>query len=127
MVSKLLLLQSFNNLFDTFLKNVVDRFPNDSELTKNVKLMNTLRRSNATLIVKFWYSYIYVQYKNMIDNLDHSFLYVNFLENKNMTDVFAILSNISIMLQKLSMDDISYFMQDLLKISKLSELYHSTV
>jgi hypothetical protein len=104
----------------------MNKFPNDVDLMKNNKVLHTLRRSNVTLIIKFWYSYIYVQYKEMIDNLDNAFIFTNFLGNKNMTDVFIILSHIGILLQQLPTDDVSHFMKDILKISKLSELYNNS-
>ena len=89
-----------------------------------------VKRSNVTLVIKFWYLYIYKVYKTNIDNHDITFFDIDFLKNgstnSTSSDIFIIISNISQLLYQL--DDIctNQFMLQIYNISKLSELYHNS-
>ena len=68
MATKSASLKAFNTHFNEFVEDIINVFPDNTDIrsAKNLVLMS--RKANVTLIIKVWYSYIYSPYKELIDS-----------------------------------------------------------
>lgn len=66
--NKSLLLKSFyKQLFD-FLDDIIHIMPDNQELVKSKVYFTTLKQANPTLIIKIWYQYILLPYRDLIES-----------------------------------------------------------
>lgn len=79
--NKSLLLKSFyKQLFD-FLDDIISIMPDNHELVKSKVYFTTLKQANPTLIIKIWYQYILLPYRELIEGGN-----VDFFLDKDYTD-----------------------------------------
>ena len=73
MTSKSASLKAFNTHFDEFVNDVINVFPENTDIKSAKNIVVMTRKANVTLIVKVWYSYVYSPYKDKIDSGDLEF------------------------------------------------------
>jgi hypothetical protein len=74
MADKSSILKAFNNHFFDFVDNVISVIDDNAELQYGKSSLLTIKKANPTLIVKMWYSRIYVPYKDFIEKGDIEFM-----------------------------------------------------
>lgn len=128
MTDKSNILKTFNNQFFAFLDDVIRVFPDNVDIATGKKSFEMIRMANASLIIKSWYSYVYSQYKESIDNGD-----VDYFVNKDYQSDLQSVSNNGEVLRIIdslrepikNMDDANkaHTVKYLQILSKLSEAY----
>jgi|LauGreSuBDMM15SN_2_FD.fasta_scaffold87705_1 predicted component of viral defense system (DUF524 family) len=66
--SKSLLLKSFHKQLFDFLDDIISIVPDNQELVKSKVYFTTLKQANPTLIIKIWYQYIFMPYRDLIES-----------------------------------------------------------
>ena len=88
MTDKSTILKGFNTHFFDFLDDIAGIIDNNEEILTSKVFFETIKKANPTMIIKCWYLYVYVPYKDIIDSGDASY----FLEKDYVHDV-STLSN----------------------------------
>jgi len=88
MSDKTTILRAFNTHLFEFLDDIISVFPDNVDIVASKTSLEFTKKANPTLIVKIWYSYIYLPYAEIIDagNLD-------FFINKDYSGDLSGLSN----------------------------------
>ena len=130
---RLTLTKSFNTLFMQFMDDVVVILPNDSQYKKDVKqarnYFELLKNMNPALIIKIWFSNIFLPYQKEIQSNDIvSFMLKKNYENDlstlgNAKDVIEIVNNLKGPIGSMTEDQKDLMMQYLRKLSILSKSY----
>lgn len=128
MADKSNILKTFNNQFFAFLDDIRRVFPDNVDIATGKKSFEMLRLANASLIIKSWYSYVYSQYKESIDNGD-----VDYFVNKdyqsdlqtvaNNGEVMRIIDSLRDPIKNMDEANKAHTVKYLQILSKLSEAY----
>lgn len=88
MADKTTILRAFNSHLFEFIDDIISVFPDNVDIVASKTSLEFTKKANPTLIVKIWYSYIYLPYAEIIDagNLD-------FFINKDYSGDLSGLSN----------------------------------
>lgn len=88
MSDKTTILRAFNAHLFEFIDDIISVFPDNVDIVASKTSLEFTKKANPTLIVKIWYSYIYLPYAEIIDagNLD-------FFINKDYSGDLSGLSN----------------------------------
>ena len=75
MSDKSTVLRAFNTHFFEFVDDVIAVIEDNDELKYAKKSLETIKKANPTLIVKVWYSMVFIPYKDVIEagNIDFFF------------------------------------------------------
>jgi hypothetical protein len=130
MATKSASLKAFNTHFDEFVEDIINVFPDNTDIrsAKNLVLMS--RKANVTLIVKVWHSYIYSQYKKEIDSGDLDF-FINkdygkdFTGVSNASDIMKSIDSLRAPIKDMSDANKEHSLKYIQNLCKLSELYNS--
>jgi hypothetical protein len=127
-MDKSAVLKTFNTHLFEFIDDLITIFPECKDLGIARKSLDTIRRLNATLIIKVWQTSVYLPYKELIDAGNMDF----FLEKDYQKDLGAmsngneILKVIDLMRDQVrSMTEVNkdHSMKYLQNLSKLATLY----
>lgn len=75
MTDKISLNRAFNNYFFEFLDDVKVHLPDDPEFDDAIGNLKDAKKLNPTILIKSWYNYVYVPYKDVIDNKQVDFFF----------------------------------------------------
>jgi hypothetical protein len=75
MTDKSSLLRAFNTHFFDFIEDLLGIFPNNNDLVLAKSSFDTIKKANPTAIIKSWIKFVYLPYKEVIDNGDISFFF----------------------------------------------------
>jgi hypothetical protein len=67
------LTKAFNILLFHFLDDIISIFPDKKEIQIAKKSFQTIKQMNTTALIKCWNQYVYLPYRNHIDDGDISF------------------------------------------------------
>ena len=128
MTDKSNILKTFNNQFFAFLDDVIRVFPDNVDIATGKKSFEMIRMANASLIIKSWYSYVYSQYKESIDNGDVDYFvnkdYQNDLQSvSNNGEVLRIIDSLREPIKNMDDANKAHTVKYLQILSKLSEAY----
>lgn len=87
-MDKSFILKSFNKQIFDFLEDVNNMIDNNTDIENSRIYFNSIKRANPSLLLKIWYTYICVPYKEQINEGDLTF----FLE-KDYSQDLSLLSN----------------------------------
>jgi len=87
-LDKSTLLQGFNSHFFDFIDDIISVFPDNKILAKSRISFETIKRANPTIIIKAWYKFVYLPYKDIIAAGNIQFIY-----EKDFTEDLAELNN----------------------------------
>jgi len=126
-------MKSFNTLFFDFLDDIISIYPENKEIKFAREKFELFKKSNPSILIKFWKPYIYDMYSEQINAGDISFFlqkdYRSDFENskEKISDVYEkTLSMIeSVRVTILDMDDTNRecSAKYIINLSKLSEVY----
>jgi len=127
--NKSILLKSFNKQLFDFLDDIISIMPDNTELVKSKVYFTTLKQANPTLIIKIWYQYIFVPYRELIEesNIDF-FLDKDYTEDLKYVpyaaDVLRIIdTSIRNPIKEMDMENKEKCVKYIQIISKISEVY----
>lgn len=66
--NKSLLLKSFHKQLFDFLDDIISIMPDNHALVKSKVYFTTIKQANPTLIIKIWYQYILIPYRDLIES-----------------------------------------------------------
>jgi hypothetical protein len=127
-MSKSNILSAFNDQFTQFIEDVSVIFPDDPDVKFAKKSFTLMKSMNPRLIATSWQTYVYVNYKEQIDqgNFD-------FFVNKDYSDdlstvgdskeIMEIINRLRKPISNLSDDDKKKTLKYLQNLSKLSNMY----
>ena len=130
MADKSTILRGFNTHFFDFYDDIIRILPDNKDIAIAKESFLTIKRANATTIIKAWNVYIYSPYSNEIDNGN-----ISFIVDKDYSSDLAILNNSSSVmniidsirgpLREMSEINKSHCMKYIQNLSKLSVAYIS--
>lgn len=80
--------RAFNAHFFEFLDDIISIFPDNTDIKSARVSFETIKRANPTIIIKAWYTYVYVPYKETLDAGD-----ISYFINKDYKDDLSTLGN----------------------------------
>ena len=103
-------LKAFNNYFFEFLSYIIDTIIENDNIIYVKSSLEQVKRMNPTLLIKIWYSHVYVPYKEMIDQDNVEFIinkdYRSDVSNMNHADkIINNIDNIRIHIRKMTVDE----------------------
>ena len=130
MTSKSASLKAFNTHFDEFVNDVINVFPENTDIKSAKNIVVMTRKANVTLIVKVWYSYVYSPYKTRIDSGDLEFFinkdYSEDLDGvSNAKDIMSSIDSLRAPIKLMSDVNKAHSLKSVQNLCKLSELYNS--
>ena len=128
MGDKSTVLKTFNIQFFSFIDDVIKVFPDRDELVVGKRSFETIKRANPTIIIKIWFSHVYNNYRESIDNGDvEYFIQKDYQQDlKSLANNDEVLKIINTLRQPISeMDEVNkkHTVKYLQVLSKLSEMY----
>jgi len=128
MTDKSTILRSFNKHFFDFLDDIKSILPENKEILYAITSFDTIKRANPTIIVKAWYSNVFLPYKDVIDNGDLSFFiekdYGSDLAHLNKSEeILKMINNIRRPIKDMDETNKNHSLKYIQNLNKLSELY----
>lgn len=88
MADKSTLLRAFNTHLVEFLDDIISIIPGNVGLVTTKNSFEMYKKANPTLLIKIWYSYVYLPYAEIIDKGD-----LDFFINKDYSEDLSYLQN----------------------------------
>lgn len=128
MSDKSTILRTFNTQFFDFMKDILMVFPDNAEILTANKYFETIKKANPTSILKAWNSYVYVPYKNVIDEGNISFFFEKDYQSDlsglaNNGEIMQMIDRIRIPLREMSDENKQHTAKYVQVLSKLSVIY----
>ena len=123
-------LKAFNTHFDEFVNDVINVFPENTDIKSAKNVANVARKANVTIIIKIWYKYVYLPYKERIDNDDLEF-FINKDYNEdldgvsNAGDILKSIDSLRHPMKQMSDANKAHSLRYVQNLCKLSEMYNS--
>jgi hypothetical protein len=128
-INKSAVLNSFNDHFFEFIDDII----NIIEVNKDIKVardfFKTVRGLNPSSILKVWYSYVYLPYKEKINGGDISyFLNKDYNEDLNeikggKEDIIAVIDTLREPIRNMTPQNMAYSTEYIQNLSNLSQIY----
>jgi hypothetical protein len=129
MSDKSTVLRAFNTHFFEFFDDLMRVLPNNKEITYARTSFETIKRANPTAIIKSWYNFVFLPYKDVIDNGNLTFFidkdYGSDLSHLNRSeDIIKMIDNIRNPIREMDETNKSHALKYAQNLTKLSDLYH---
>ncbi len=82
------LIRSFNDYFFEFLEDMLKVLPGNKSILTAIKSFRTVIELNKTILIKCWYKFVYLKYKNVIEDGN-----IDFFFEKDYSEDLTALSN----------------------------------
>jgi len=125
---KQLFLRTFNTHLFELLDDVIRILPDNLDIQTAKTSFWAIKKANPTIIIKVWYSYIYIPYNQTIANADMEFFlkkdYTSDLSDlSNSNEVIKIVNTLKDPLSKLDEREKNIILEYFQNLNKLSALY----
>lgn len=125
---KTTLMRAFNNHLFELLDDILGIYPNDVNISAAKKSLDQLKSANPSIIIKAWYNYVYLRYKDQIDAGDLAFFFdKDYREDLvyvgNTDEVLKIIEKVRAPLREMSAENQKHTVSYLQNLNKLSVLY----
>jgi len=123
--------KAFNKHFFDFLDDILGIFPGKEEVIYAKNAFQTIKKWNTTVIIKAWFSQVYVPYREHIDvgNIDYFINkdYSEELVNVNKGgDIVKMIDNIRKPIAEMDDTNKRHCAKYIQNLSKLSNIYNNT-
>ena len=130
MYSKSTLSKSFNTHFFDFLNDISSILVENKDIEKSKVFFETIKRANPTIIIKSWYNYVYIPYKDIIDKGDCNFFLEkdyqeDILKFVNSKDIIEGINRIRDPIKNMTIENQQHSMDYIKNLSKLSLMYNN--
>jgi len=124
------ILNAFNDHFMEFVSDIINVFPDNTDLVSAKNSFVLIRKANPKLIIKIWKSYVVDKYSAEIDLGNISFFidkdYANDLTNADNSDkIIEAINRLRNPVKMMSEESQQKSMKYIQNLKKLSILYHS--
>jgi hypothetical protein len=82
------IIRSFNDYFFEFLEDMLKVLPGNKSILTAIKSFRTVIELNKTILIKCWYKFVYLKYKNVIEDGN-----IDFFFEKDYSEDLTALSN----------------------------------
>lgn len=128
MADKKTILKTFNNHLFEFLDDIIRIFPDNLDIQTAKTSFYAVKQANPTIIIKTWVQYIYIPYKETIDNGNIEFFFnKDYSEDlagvANSKEVLKIVDTLREPVSNMTPQQKQFTMEYLQNLSKLSLLY----
>ena len=129
MASNSVITKTFNDQFESFLEELCEMFPDDTEISTLSFNVKRVRHANPTISIKAFKSYVTAKYREQIFANDLNFFldkdYTSDLVNTNMTSrIMSKINELREPIGKLSHENQCKVMKYLNNFVKLTDLYN---
>jgi hypothetical protein len=128
MATKTNVLRTFNTHLFEFLDDVIRIFPDNLDIQTAKTTFQTIKQANPTIIIKTWIQYIYMPYKDAIDNGDVDFFFKkdyssDLSELANMSEVMNVIDKLREPVSNMTPQQKQFTADYIKNLSKLAVLY----
>ena len=130
MADKSTVLRAFNTHLVEFLDDIISIIPGNVGLVTTKNSFEMYKKANPTLLIKIWYSYVYLPYAEIIDKGD-----LDFFINKDYSEDLSYLHNSKNILnaidtlrgqiKEMSETNRNHSLEYIRNLCKLSNMYNS--
>ncbi len=128
MSEKSTILRTFNSHFFEFIDDILNIFPQNSDLLTARKSFETIKRANPTAILKAWLNFVYTPYIDQIEAGNISFFFDKSYESDlsvlaNGGEIMKIIDSFRDPVKNMSDVNKQHTMKYIQNLSKLSSMY----
>lgn len=125
-----IILTTFNDHFIEFVNDIINVFPEDTDILAAKNSFLLIRKANPKMIIKIWNKFVVDKYKDAIDNDDISFFinkdYSADLNNEENSDkIMDAINRLRNPVKLMEPQDQKKVMKYIQNLTKLSILYNS--
>ena len=123
------ILTAFNDHFIEFVSDIINVFPNDTDLLAAKNSFSLIRKANPKLIIKIWSSHVVNKYAVQIDEGDIGFFinkdYASDLEKAdNSEKIMEAIDRLRNPIKMMTLEDRAKSMKYIQNLKKLSVMYN---
>ena len=123
------ILTAFNDHFIEFVSDIINVFPNDTDLLAAKNSFSLIRKANPKLIIKIWSSHVVHKYSSEIDEGDIGFFinkdYASDLEKAdNSEKIMEAIDRLRNPIKMMTLEDRAKSMKYIQNLKKLSVMYN---
>ena len=128
-INKSAVLNSFNEHFFEFIDDIINIIEANKDIKVARDFFKTVRGLNPSSILKAWYAYVYLPYKEQIDGGDISyFLNKDYSEDLNVVqggkdDIIAVIDKLREPIRNMTPQNMAYSTEYIQNLSNLSQIY----
>jgi hypothetical protein len=121
-----LILRTFNGIFEDVVHYIMQAYPDNPHLLAAYSSFQTLSQANDTILIKYWHKWIYLPYKDNLENggVDF-FLGKDYGEDvsgtKNAGIILQTIEQIRTTLRTMTLSEKDYIKEKLVHLNKLSD------
>jgi|LauGreDrversion2_2_1035103.scaffolds.fasta_scaffold17731_2 hypothetical protein len=124
------ILTAFNDHFMEFVNDIINVFPEDTDILTAKNSFLLIRKANPKMIIKIWHKFVVAKYQDAIDNDDISFFinkdYSADLNNAENSDkIMEAINRLRNPVKMMEPQDQKKVMKYIQNLTKLSVLYNS--
>jgi hypothetical protein len=128
MTDKSVLIRSFNTHFLELINDILLIFPTNQDIKHSLNSFQMISRLNPTIVIRTWYSNIYIPYNLVIYSGDITFFleknYAEDLSNaSNAKEIMGIIDRIREPIKSMNAKNREHTIKYLQNLTKLSKLY----
>jgi hypothetical protein len=132
MTDKKTIVRAFNNHFFEFLDDLIRVLPENKEISYAKTSFTTIKQMNPSIIIKTWYNFIFLRYKDIIEDDNINFFiekdYSLELSQVNKSDeIIKMIDNIRNPIREMDEKNKQYSLKYIQNLCKLSNMYNSAV
>lgn len=122
--------KAFNKHFFEFLNDILNVYPDNKDIQYAITSFETIKRFNVTAIIKVWYTQVFQQYKEHIEEGNIDFFidkdYSKDLDGvKKSDEILKMIDNIRNPIKSMDEKNKDFCVKYIQNLSKLSGLYNS--
>ena len=130
MADKTTFLRAFNTHFFDFIDDIISVIPDNQEIVYGKKSLETIKKANPTLIIKVWYSMVFLPYKDVIEAGNIEFFFDKDYKNEvsqlaNADEIVKIVDKLREPVRQMNGVNKEHSMKFIQNLSQLSMLYSS--
>ena len=130
-MEKISLSKAFSNHFIDFLNEVTVLFPKNVKIRTFRTAVKQIKAINPSQLIKSWYKFVTVKYKNQIYSEDFQFFesedYSGNLKNTkwDANDIYSFIDEMKRSSNDMSLENKKKTMKYISNLTKMSEMYHN--
>jgi hypothetical protein len=130
MADKTTYLRAFNAHFFDFIDDIISVIPDNQEIVYGKKSLETIKKANPTIIIKVWYSMVFLPYKDVIEAGNIEFFFDKDYKNEasqfaNADEIVKIVDKLREPVRQMNGVNKEHSMKFIQNLSQLSMLYSS--
>ena len=130
MADKTTYLRAFNAHFFDFIDDIISVIPDNQEIVYGKKSLETIKKANPTIIIKVWYSMVFLPYKDVIEAGNIEFFFDKDYKNEvsqlaNADEIVKIVDKLREPVRQMDGVNKEHSMKFIQNLSQLSMLYSS--